>query len=192
MECIVTGCGRPTHVTDLCQSHYIQRREGRPFTALKVLHTSPDKKDRIVSRVIIDKSTGCWNWTGLKNPAGYGRMIFNADAWLVPRFSYWAFRGRIPKGKIVCHTCDNPGCANPEHLFIGTHKTNAGDKVLKRRHPRHSATHCHFGHEYTPENTHYYPSSPTSRRCMICIEKYRADNRESRNARDRARRQRPH
>jgi hypothetical protein len=181
MECIVTNCGRPTHSANLCQSHYIQKREGRPFTTLKVLHTSPDKKERIVSRVVVDKSTGCWNWSGLKNPAGYGRMMFSGDAWLVPRFSYFAFRGRIPKNTIVCHTCDNPGCANPDHLFLGTHKTNADDKVLKRRHPRHSVNHCVRGHEFTPENTHYFACSPTARRCNICLRERANKNRDRKN-----------
>jgi hypothetical protein len=52
---------------------------------------------------------------------------------LAHRASYEAFVGKIPRGKLVCHTCDNRWCVNPEDLFIGTDKTNAIDKQRKGR-----------------------------------------------------------
>jgi len=37
-------------------------------------------------------------------------------------------------GGDVCHTCDNPECANPDHLFAGTTQDNKDDCMAKGRH----------------------------------------------------------
>lgn len=81
---------------------------------------------------------GCWVWAGSKNPqTGYGQL----SAWesgkrvvlTAHRVSFKAFNGAIPEGMCVLHTCDNPACFNPAHLFIGTVKDNSEDMVRKGR-----------------------------------------------------------
>lgn len=49
------------------------------------------------------------------------------------RFSYQQFKGKIPDGMIVCHSCDTPACVNPEHLWVGTYQDNSDDCHKKGR-----------------------------------------------------------
>jgi hypothetical protein len=41
--------------------------------------------------------------------------------------------GPIPKGKMICHHCDNPACVNPEHLYLGDGKSNKQDCIRRGR-----------------------------------------------------------
>ena len=49
------------------------------------------------------------------------------------RVSYFITYGRFPQELRVCHTCDNPSCVKPEHLFLGTAKDNFEDMAAKGR-----------------------------------------------------------
>jgi len=52
---------------------------------------------------------------------------------LAHRMSFAVHKGDIPKGMMVLHACDNPGCINPDHLFLGTAKDNDSDCRMKGR-----------------------------------------------------------
>lgn len=75
----------------------------------------------------------CWIWTRYKNKKGYGIISINKRPILVHRFSYEYYYGIVDNSLCVCHSCDNPSCANPNHLFIGTHKDNMQDAAKKNR-----------------------------------------------------------
>lgn len=101
-----------------------------------------DPKSRIKESSIQDDESGCWNWRLRKDRGGYGRMriqMGSADSFRFEgahRYAYLIFKGEIPEGMEVCHTCDNPACVNPEHLWLGTHQQNMQDMHSKGRGPK--------------------------------------------------------
>ncbi len=83
----------------------------------------------------VEKTETCWNWKAFKDRQGYGLFcIKSTGTTRAPRVSYQLHHPHETiKGYAICHTCDNPGCVNPEHLFKGTWKDNLQDMVKKGR-----------------------------------------------------------
>lgn len=79
--------------------------------------------------------TACWLWTGARDRDGYG--VIDAPDYArqlrAHRVAYELAHGRIPAGKQVMHTCDNPTCCNPNHLRVGSADENNKDKAQKLR-----------------------------------------------------------
>ncbi len=77
----------------------------------------------------------CWNWIGGKNSRGYGRFKIGGNvSCAAHRVSFSVANGYVPIGRVVCHSCDNPSCVNPAHLWAGAHRDNSHDMVTKGRH----------------------------------------------------------
>lgn len=94
-------------------------------------------KDRLLNRVMPVTECGCWFFLGSLNYAGYGWINDGfGDSMLAHRASYEVFKGPIPTGLIVLHSCDIPCCVNPDHLSLGTDADNCADKVRKNRQKR--------------------------------------------------------
>lgn len=79
----------------------------------------------------VEKSEGCWNWTGDSTPDGYGRISCDGNRTSTHRASWVMHNGEIPDGLYVCHHCDNKKCIRPDHLFLGTQIDNMQDWTRK-------------------------------------------------------------
>lgn len=73
----------------------------------------------------------CWNWTGAVNRRGYG-TLWLGGVYKAHRVSM-AIDGCDPLELMACHSCDNPPCINPAHLFAGTGMDNINDREAKAR-----------------------------------------------------------
>ena len=78
-------------------------------------------------------SNGCIDWNKTKDRQGYGRIQVKGVKHPAHRIIWTLMNGKIPGDKCVCHSCDNPSCINPNHLWMGTKAANNVDKQLKGR-----------------------------------------------------------
>ena len=82
----------------------------------------------------VQKTGGCWIWTGADNGNGYGVYSVARGKWsYAHRLAFEWANGSIPDGLVVCHTCDVKRCVNPAHLFLGTQADNVHDMIKKGR-----------------------------------------------------------
>lgn len=106
-----------------------------------------DIRQRILHRTT-ELPNGCWEWQGYRmrprNGDGAGtygvigvgsRRDGTKGSALVHRAMWEYLHGPIPDGMMLCHTCDNPACVNPDHLFLGTQTDNMRDNIAKGRKP---------------------------------------------------------
>lgn len=96
------------------------------------LQQSGSLQDRFFAR-FVKLENGCWQWRAHTDKDGYGVLPGDRKNTRAHRLSYELHKGQISDGFVICHHCDNPGCVNPDHLFVGTSKDNAQDALQKGR-----------------------------------------------------------
>ncbi len=93
-----------------------------------------DEADRERFWSKVDKTAdGCWLWQGTMLQQGYGCFKIAGKMYKAHRVAYLYAVDPIPVGLVLCHTCDNPRCVRPDHLFPGTYKDNMQDAMRKGR-----------------------------------------------------------
>lgn len=129
------GCGQKTEIakrTNSAKNHV----KGKPLKFVK-FHWFNSTVEELYTKFWINVNITanddlCWEWTAGQDGRGYGAMKFDKVrkapqiAWMYPNYV-------IPDGMEICHSCDNPLCCNPKHLFLGTHQENMADKIRKGR-----------------------------------------------------------
>jgi hypothetical protein len=83
--------------------------------------------DRFLKKIKISNND-CWEWQAQIDQGGYGKF----QSGFAHRWSYRYYKGD-PTGLLVCHSCDNRKCVNPNHLWLGTHRDNMNDMVKKKK-----------------------------------------------------------
>lgn len=84
---------------------------------------------------VIKLPNGCWEWTKCRDKIkGYGELTHKGEWHNAHRLAYKLFhKVNLKTEDFICHTCDNPPCINPDHLYLGTHLTNMKDKARRGR-----------------------------------------------------------
>lgn len=130
--CCIKDCDKRVLAKGMCSMHYARvRHHGDPTTTLiKQLHGAT-LQERLLRYV--EKSADCWHWSGYRDPNGYGRLNVDGRPTLAHRISWELHRHAITPEQHVLHRCDNPGCVNPDHLFVGDQAANNADMRAKGR-----------------------------------------------------------
>jgi DNA-binding XRE family transcriptional regulator len=119
-----------------CAPWMLRRGHGR-FCSRPCFGVSDGRRRRAASVdrfwANVAKDDGCWLWAGYVQPDGYGQASYKGRRIRAHRLSWELTHGPIPNDIKVLHTCDNPTCVRPDHLFLGTNADNSRDMVRKGR-----------------------------------------------------------
>lgn len=114
----------------------------------------------------------CWPWLSTKDrKAGRGRFYLHGRNRVAPAVALELSGKPMPSDRtFACHSCDNPNCVNPRHLWWGDVRMNGQDAAQKGRLYGQDRTHCIKGHELSGDNLQI--NSQGRRRCATCQKRH--------------------
>ena len=141
-----------------------------------VMPFTPERIQRFWSHVRILGENDCWLWTHRISPSGYGIFRYGKHG----RYHIFAHRMSYQLANnieltdshiYICHTCDNPACVNPAHLYAGDAKSNSDDMWNRGRAYRQSPDYVPPELILLEAKIIQYPNSPTTKssKCADCI-----------------------
>lgn len=149
----------------------LMKHVGHKWGGDSSIYTDEDYQNRLRARCVVDDK-GCWLYQGFVHPTtGYGEMSYRGKTMRAHRAAFVMFKGPIPEGLDVCHSCDTRRCCNPDHLWAGTNEQNLHDASDKGRHHCQLKTHCPQGHPYDEQNTLWIKTKSYTgigRQCKTC------------------------
>ena len=132
-SCAIPECRRSYYAKGLCEMHWIRGRKGQSLTAKSQYEKT--EQERFAEKYTVQPN-GCWHWNSSRSSNPRANLFyFRGRPITAYRASYIMFVGEIPDGMLVCHSCDNGLCVNPQHLWVGTYSDNNRDTVRKQRRP---------------------------------------------------------
>ena len=91
-----------------------------------------DKEDIKKFWSSVEKVGDCLEWK-IKKQNKRPRFCYKNIRVVAARVAYKIKDPNFDESLLVCHTCDNPQCVNPDHLFLGTQEDNMKDRINKGR-----------------------------------------------------------
>ena len=128
-----------TRICPVCHEEYTRKGPKHGWTATCSRKCAWQQRRGDLAEALwrrVDTSRGedsCWEWQGSRHRQGYGTMGWKGKILKTHRVAYQISHGTLLSSDDVLHTCDNPPCCNPAHLFVGNHDTNMKDMKAKGR-----------------------------------------------------------
>jgi hypothetical protein len=118
------GCGQETKIANKTHASRNQIKD-RPMRFVHGHNRRRPYAERFWEKIRVGSADECWPWLAGMGHKGYGHF----EGHTASHVAYELTNGPLSDGLIACHTCNNPPCCNPAHLYAGTYADNAHDAI---------------------------------------------------------------